>query len=202
MAITKYKTDSTPCKTYKALLTQAGVYSGTDISLFDGEFIIGETYTIIDYVVGDDFSNIANVISATAINGTGCEFIATGRFPEYWGEGSSVVSNGGLFVEELENSLGFEIQWFQNDWGDYIGVSPTPEPFLDNAFPSNKTYISNQGGYQYGTITAKVGTLGLLAPAPIGLLGDDIIYLNVRDFDGYPADDILRKFPISIEIYP
>ena len=201
MAITKYKTDSTPCKTYKALLTQAEVYSGTDISFFDYEFIIGETYTIIDYVVGDDFGNIANVISGT-INETGCEFIATGKFPEYWEEGSAVISNGELFVEELENSLGFEIQWIQNDWGDYIGLSPVPPLFLDNAFPANKTYISNQGGWYYGTITAKVGTLGLMAPAPIGLLGDDIIYLSVRDFDGYPADDILRKLSISIEIYP
>ena len=47
--------------TYKALLTQLGVQTGTDLNDFNEGLIIGETYTILDYQSDDDFSNIANI---------------------------------------------------------------------------------------------------------------------------------------------
>jgi hypothetical protein len=47
--------------TYKALLTQLGTQSGTDLDDFGGGLIIGETYEILDYQSGDDFSNVADV---------------------------------------------------------------------------------------------------------------------------------------------
>lgn len=47
--------------TYKALLTQLGVQSGTELTDFNYGLIIGETYTITDYQSFDDFSNIADV---------------------------------------------------------------------------------------------------------------------------------------------
>jgi hypothetical protein len=55
---------TTGLATYKALLTQLGVQTGTSLSGFGGfndGLIIGETYTITDYQSGDDFSNIADV---------------------------------------------------------------------------------------------------------------------------------------------
>ena len=57
--------------TYKALLTQLGVQTGTSldgIGNFDGGLIIGETYTILDYQSGDDFSNIADIQSGGILN--------------------------------------------------------------------------------------------------------------------------------------
>ena len=71
MAITKYKTDATPCKTYKALLTQTGIVTGTSLNNFGRKLIVGEIYTITNYSDGDDFSNIANVIGGV-INTTNC----------------------------------------------------------------------------------------------------------------------------------
>jgi hypothetical protein len=56
--------------TYKALLTQLGSQTGTTLSGFGGfndGLIIGETYTITDYVSDDDFSNIADVTSGGGI---------------------------------------------------------------------------------------------------------------------------------------
>ena len=47
--------------TYKALLTQLGTQSGTDLDDFGDGLIIGETYEILDYQSGDDFSNVADV---------------------------------------------------------------------------------------------------------------------------------------------
>jgi len=52
---------TTGLATYKALLTQLGVQSGTSLDDFNGGLIIGETYTILDYHSDDDFSNIADV---------------------------------------------------------------------------------------------------------------------------------------------
>jgi hypothetical protein len=56
--------------TYKALLTQLGSQTGTTLSGFGGfsdGLIIGETYTITNYISDDDFSNIANVTSGGGI---------------------------------------------------------------------------------------------------------------------------------------
>jgi hypothetical protein len=56
--------------TYKALLTQLGSQTGTTLSGFGGfsdGLIIGETYTITNYVSDDDFSNIADVQSGGGI---------------------------------------------------------------------------------------------------------------------------------------
>ena len=47
--------------TYKALLTQLGSQTGTTLGGLNDGLIIGETYTITDYVSDDDFSNIADV---------------------------------------------------------------------------------------------------------------------------------------------
>ena len=54
--------------TYKALLTQLGVQTGTDLIDFNGGLVIGETYTILNYQSGDDFSNIADVQSGGTLN--------------------------------------------------------------------------------------------------------------------------------------
>ena len=54
--------------TYKALLTDLGVQSGNTLSDFNDGLIIGETYTIINYQSGDDFSNVADVQSGGILN--------------------------------------------------------------------------------------------------------------------------------------
>lgn len=53
---------------YRGLLTQTGEIIGTSLSDFNYGLIIGETYTITNYVSGDDFSNIADVKSGGTIN--------------------------------------------------------------------------------------------------------------------------------------
>ena len=57
--------------TYKALLTQLGSQTGTTLNGFGGfndGLIIGETYTITDYISDDDFSNIADIQSGGILN--------------------------------------------------------------------------------------------------------------------------------------
>ena len=85
--------------TYKALLTDLGSQTGTSLNNFgglNGGLIIGETYTITNYISDDDFSNIADVIiggvltysySGTAVTGLTSTYTSGGVTS---GEGSGV----------------------------------------------------------------------------------------------------------------
>lgn len=126
--------------TYKALLTQTATASVQNIMSFAGAFIIGETYTITNYVAGDDFSNIANVVSGV-INETGCQFIATGELPNVWTNSSTLENAGNLVVDVLENNLGFDINWFGDFTpGVYLGMNATTGP-IHNAFPRTQVSV-------------------------------------------------------------
>ena len=85
--------------TYKALLTDLGSQTGTSLNNFgglNGGLIIGDTYTITNYISDDDFSNIADVIiggvltysySGTAVTGLTSTYTSGGVTS---GEGSGV----------------------------------------------------------------------------------------------------------------
>jgi hypothetical protein len=135
---------------YRALLTQTDSITGTSINYFDYGLIIGETYTITTYQASDDFSNIADVQSGT-INQTGCVFIATGQSPYVWDNGSELTSDGGLIVDVLENTLGYDISWVQTPFGGsgyYIGTNDTTGP-LFNSFPRARTEINIPAKYPF-----------------------------------------------------
>lgn len=215
MAITKYKTDASPCRTYRALLTQRGTQSlvGAGATL-----LVGETYTITNYVVGDDFSNVADVKSGT-INQNGCVFVATGKFPNAWGKfntsyldfevGSDLEAKGSLFVTELENTLGYPIEWYHRDpdheqfgVGNYFAYSPVSGTsayyqeniVLNNAFPAEKTIV---------TIAQPYGTSITYGISP----NQSYYYSGVYDADSVlfiqaENDDQLTYVPVTIEIYP
>jgi hypothetical protein len=128
--------------TYRALLTQTGSQVATNLDTYNGKLIIGETYTITNYDFSADFSNIANVISGD-INQTGCVFVATGATPNSWTDSTELTSGGGLIVDVLENTLGYDIDWSIapfGGYGYYIGVNDTTGPII-NSFPRNTTEI-------------------------------------------------------------
>ena len=85
--------------TYKALLTQLGVQTGTDLNDFEGGLVIGETYTITDYQSGDDFSNIANVLSGVVLTYSYSGTAVTGLTSTYTSGG---VTNGEGFGIEFD----------------------------------------------------------------------------------------------------
>lgn len=186
--------------TYKALFTQTGPITATNINGFGQQFIIGETYTISIYNAPDDFSNIANVQSGT-INTTGCVFIATGQTPTYWGAGSELVSNGDLVVDVLENNLGYDIDWFKTPFGGngyYLGVNNVVGP-IENAFPKNNTAITTQvtvpfnwGAYPYIDIFSYAINFTNL---------NSILEIDVYDYDiASQIDNALYYTPVEIKI--
>ena len=225
MAITKYKTNVSPCSTYRALLTQMGTQSWTGVGV---PLLVGETYTIIDYVVGDDFSNIADIKSGT-INQNGCVFVATGKVPNVWGKfntsyldfepGSELQSKGSLFVTELENTLGYPIEWYHRDpyheqfgIGNYFAYSPVSGTsafyqeniVLNNAFPAERTVVTLNACPYNGPDQVTYG----ITPNTGYTYGgdkedvDSIFFIHVGTLGGPDLDDALNYFSVTIEIYP
>jgi hypothetical protein len=185
--------------TYKALLTQIGSQTGTTLNDFGGfndGFIIGETYTIVTYVSGDSFSNIANVTSGV-IDTTGCVFIATGETPTNWDNGSTLVSSGNLAVTVLENNLGFDIEWIEDFTGIYIAFNSITGP-LYNTFNRNTTFVlsGNVVIPFFGPTTIDTFVL----PYTV-IEKDDSILLAVFDVSvPEPVSNSLYYFPIDIQI--
>jgi hypothetical protein len=155
--------------------------------------IIGETYTIDDYQSGDDFSNIANVVSGI-INETRCVFVATGELPAIWSNDSQLTSSGNLVVSVLTNNLGFDIEWsiFENI---YFGVKSNSGP-LYNSFPRNYVSVnSSQNSPFFGPPTILwqySGVSGLYRK-------DQIVYLAMFDFETMASvPNYLYYTPIEI----
>ncbi len=144
-------TVSTSVGVYRALLTQTGTIVGTNLMSFNFGLIVGETYTITNYVDGDDFSNIANIQAPGTITATGSVFIATGEIPNNWSYSSELTSSGNLVVDVLENTLGFDITWEHIPFGGqgyYFGYDSQFEAMY-NRFPKSKTDIKVSTKYSY-----------------------------------------------------
>ena len=185
-------------KTYTALLTETLTQGGTDMFYFNNALIVGETYTITDYVSGDDFSNIANVITGT-INETGCVFVATGTQPNVWTNLSEIFSDGGLIVNELENTLGFDVVWVTPpNSGQYIAFDPSEVA----SFPGEKTTVSvgiktSQWGEQFVIPFTEIATISY---AEDSILFHNIDMSGAAPFLSYPG--ALKYTPVTINIYP
>lgn len=189
----------TSVSTYRALLTQTGSILATSIGTLGDQFLIGESYTITNYVSPDDFSNIANVQSGV-INQTGCVFIATGTTPTSWGEGSEITSVGGLVVTEIENNLGYDLNWQWNPFGgpgQYVAFNSLDYGSVPNAFPKLKTQIFTQATYPYDSSPNYI-ILAYVSNTPS--LNNTII-VETYDLSGPgTADNLLYYTPIRIDI--
>lgn len=189
-------TFSTNYGIYRALLTDTAPTSGNEISDFLGGLIIGETYTIGTYSSGDDFSNIAELISGT-MNTSGCVFRATGEVPADWTNNSILDSSGDIVVQVLENTLGFDIDWGGYAGpGAYVGFNSITGP-QTNAFPRKSTQVSvsqNGGPFTSPWIIKQGGVAGLAYK-------DDAVYLYTWDMDNQiTIEDSLYYQPIEIKI--
>jgi hypothetical protein len=189
--------------TYRALLTQTGPIVATNSSQLDGRFIVGETYNITDYVADDDFSNIANVINGT-INTTGCTFSATGEIPNVWTNGSTITSAGDIFVNVLENTLGYDLQWEQHPeapLGIYVAFDSNLGPRYNN-FPKDRTSITVQEtGYFFESDNIRYypGTKDFFAKDDT--IGIDVRIINYQSWTQSDwVGDRLYLTPVEIKI--
>jgi hypothetical protein len=188
-------------RVWSALLTQTGPLTftgGSDTPT--GGFIFNETYTINNYVAGDDFSNVAQVISGT-INQTGCVFIATGNtstyqlIPTAWNS-STLTSTGGIILNVLENTLGFNITLDYPAFGIDGLVFFYSDSLTEDTFNPQKTKV-----------VANVSIPFDFAPVlPVFLTSVDAELLTPVLFiidpqTGSPTGGLLYNTPIEIKVY-
>ena len=77
-----------------------GNMSMNQVPLINSSTIIGNLYRIIDYQIGDNFTNVGAVL-----NGNDCTFIATGTTPTTWVNGTQLVNlTQALFYNGFNNS--------------------------------------------------------------------------------------------------
>jgi len=88
--------------------------------------IVGRIYTIQEYQIGDDFTNVG-----AAINGAGQSFIATGPTPTNWTNGSRIIMipqqimSNDVFYPNLNDNVTAASQWPILEAGDRLdGASP------------------------------------------------------------------------------
>ena len=163
--------------TYRALLTETGPIVATDLLDLDNNFIVGEGYTITNYVDGDDFTNIG-----ATINATGSFFTATGEIPNVWTNGSTITSTGDMFANVLENTLGYDLQWGQNPFaplGMYLAYQSNIVLPKYNSFPKDRISITAQetgSFFDSDNIRYYTGTRSLFAL-------NDVIGIDVRSIN-------------------
>lgn len=190
--------------TYKALLTNVvgdgSTGAGSDKYTF---FIKGSEYEIVNYVAGDDFTNIG-----ASSNATGVIFVATGDVPASWSAGSEVANTEGFSVEVLENTLGHDIYWSKFGPGAYAGFNAESGPVW-NDFDRSKTSVSVSKSTLIPTETSSI-----IYSLPTNLLGkDDVIFVFTSGYgftmssdmsismavDENTTDGHLRMTPIEIK---
>jgi hypothetical protein len=97
--------------TYKALLTQLGSQTGTTLGGFGGfndGLIIGETYEILNYQSGDDFSNIANALSGVVLTYSYSGTAVTGVTNTYTSGGVTSGQGSGIEFDIVINNDAYE----------------------------------------------------------------------------------------------
>ena len=189
---------------YRALLTQTGQIIGNNLEDFNYGLIVGETYTITSYVDGDDFSNIAT--QSTGINATGSVFIATGQIPAKYSNSSELTSDGGLIVDVLENTLGYNLDWYWsgNDIflsdGNYLAFNNITGPIY-NSFQRDKIEIITPLKWPFNPM---IFLPPFIIPNVVTFnTKDDAINISVINVNGGPgtlSDDLLYYTPIEIKI--
>lgn len=168
-------------KVYKALLSQSGDGTSTQTS---GTLTVGKRYAITTFVAGDDFTNVANVVSGV-INTSGCEFIATGTTPTDYSNGSTLTDTAAPVATVLVNTLSGTPVWSRASAGEYSLT-------LASEWTSSKTFVvlSVDGSF------AQAGGNFILTSTSV---------INFYIFDAFAltnADDIMNGTSITIEVYP
>lgn len=211
-----------------------------DTDLFDvskhvtqtsGVLVVGKRYTILDFNAGDNFTNVASVVSGT-INTTGCVFDAIGTTPTTYSNGSTLAHyetqsytyedlktglNGNPKIYKalltqsgtnapvatvLVNTLSGTPVWSRNGVGDYQMV-------LSNAFVDfAKVYIpySNDNTGNGYTITPVYNGASISGYYTFYISDPDTLILTTLDNTLTPIELgalIGTYFPVPpIEVYP
>lgn len=169
-------------KVFSALVTQSGGDNPQfNINTDNGNLVIGVTYEIANYAVGDDFTNIGALS-----NTNGVSFIATGTTAASWSGSSELNYNTGApIVKVLENTVG-------NIWFTYQSIG---------------TYYINSINLFEGTVPTVNTLFGIVETNTeryIGIekISNSLIRLLSLDSPSTNNDGLLTNTFIEFRIYP
>ena len=177
-----YAPDSRPYKVYTATITQD---SGENIQTLTSQtdpFIIGQSYRIVTYNPGDNFTNVG-----APINGSDVYFIATGTTAARWTNESLITANYGAprVTNVFENTIG-NVWWMYESTGRYTFVS-------NHLFTTDKTYITY-------TNTNTLNAVGNLIVPVMSYSDEARIRLQIA-YNGDFVDEVVQNMPIEIRVY-
>ncbi len=194
-----------------------------DTDLFDvskhvtqtsGALVIGKRYTILDFNTGDNFTNVANVISGV-INTTGCVFDAIGTTPTTYSYVSTLAhyETQSYTYAELKAGLGIGTKVYKALLTQ-TGTSAPVATVLVNTLSDTPVW-SYVGVGDYELTLASEWTANKTVIIHKSIISDDVNYkltsiytsssvLNFKTFDTTtPSNDMLSNAEtIIIEVYP
>lgn len=166
-------------KVFTTLLSQSSSGTTYTADSQSSNFIVGQTYTIDNYISGDDFTNVG-----ASSNQTGLKFIATGITASTW-TGNSIVSyNSGTPVANiLENTLPFSLYFSRGNTGTY----------------ATNTFSSNYKVAVFGTnsVNSTIVSFGIYSAGPY----NNYIQITTQDLSGYTVDSKLSNTFLEIRVY-
>ena len=180
----------------------AGTSTDIQITTVGSGYVSGDTITILGTDVGGISPDNDILITVTSLtpNSTGSIFIATGQTPAYWDNNTVLTSDGGLIVDVLENTLGYDLSWVEFVApGFYIAVNNTTGPVY-NSFPRDKVEIFTTFKWPF---TEMISLPPYITPTIGNFVSkDDTIGISVINIDAGPTPigDLLYYTPIEIKI--
>lgn len=126
-----------------------------------GALIIGKEYTILDFNMGDNFTNVAQVVSGV-INTTGCVFIATGTTPTTYSNGSTLayyMTQSGTW-----NQIYNAIKPYKNLVFNMRQTGTSDPIYVDGAGADNPLENTLGEVPKWGRTSAGIYTLTVVAP--------------------------------------
>ena len=188
-----------------------------DTDLFDvskhvtqtsGVLVVGKRYTILDFNAGDNFTNVASVVSGT-INTTGCVFDAIGTTPTTYSNGSTLAhyETQSYTYEDLKTGLSGNPLIYEALLSQTGTSAPVASSILVNTLGQTPTFsYIGAGDYRLivtGGIFVKAKTAMIIAQNIGGGGLIDIIWNSTNDLAiELPSDNILDYTLVSIKIYP
>lgn len=196
-----------------------------DTDLFDvskhvtqtsGALVVGKRYTILDFNAGDNFTNVASVVSGT-INTTGCVFDAIGTTPTTYSNGSTLAryETQSYTYEDLRNELNGGAQ--PKIYKALLTQSGTDAPVatvLVNTLSGTPVWSRNTNGSYTLTLASefvngKTTVTGQMVDGSnlqFLAIDNNTSYPNAIDFitqvSGVATDNQFNNTYIAIEVYP
>lgn len=196
-----------------------------DTDLFDvskhvtqtsGVLVVGKRYTILDFNAGDNFTNVASVVSGT-INTTGCVFDAIGTTPTTYSNGSTLAryETQSYTYEDLRNELNGGAQ--PKIYKALLTQSGTDAPVatvLVNTLSGTPVWSRNTNGSYTLTLASefvngKTTVTGQMVDGSnlqFLAIDNNTSYPNAIDFitqvSGVATDNQFNNTYIAIEVYP